>query len=116
MASNIRDKRKARKSSGTIKSNEEVYSSLGLDTTVTPDESEIEIIQTKYVKRKRLRPLVENEYDYKTMADKFSKTNTPQQLGNYRQAMEFLAHITLSKNADNDKIVDKLKNKILQTS
>ena len=74
MASNIRDKRKARTSSGTIKSNEEVYSSLGLDTTVTPDESEIEIIQTKYVKRKRLRPLVENEYDYKTMADKFSKT------------------------------------------
>ena len=112
MASNIRDKRKARKSSGTIKSNEEVYSSLGLDTTVTPDEDGIEIIQTKYVKRKRLRPLVENEYDYKTMADKFSKTNTPQQLGNYRQAMEFLAHITLSKNADNDKIVDRLKNLI----
>jgi hypothetical protein len=59
-----------------------------------------------------LRPLLETGYDYKDLADKYSKKNTPQQLGNYRQAMEFLAHITLSKNIDNDKIVDKLKDLI----
>ena len=52
MASNIRDKRKARKSTGTIKSNEEVYDSLGLDDAVAPDDNEIEIIQTKYVEIK----------------------------------------------------------------
>ena len=93
-------------------SNEEVYSSLGLDTTVGPDTDELDEIKTKYVKRKRLRPLVDSEYDYTTMAKKHSIENTPQQLGNYRQAMEFLAHITLSKNENNDKIVDRLKDLI----
>jgi hypothetical protein len=112
MASNIREKRKARKSIGTIKSNEEVYSSLGLDTTVTPDEDGIQVIQTKYVEKKRNRPLIESEYDYKIMAVTYSKKNVAQQLGNYRQAMEFLAHLTLSKNENNDKIVDRLKDLI----
>jgi len=46
------------------------------------------------------------------MANQYSEKNNAQQLGNYRQAMEFLAHITLSKNTDNDKIVDKLKDLI----
>ena len=102
MASNIRDKRKARKSTGTIKSNEEVYDSLGLDDAVAPDDNEIEIIQTKYVENKRTRPLVARKYSYEEMAVQHSEQNIPQQLGNYRQAMEFLAHITLSKNEDND--------------
>ena len=112
MASNIRDKRKARKSTGTIKSNEEVYDSLGLDDAVTPDDAEIEIIQTKYVENKRTRPLVARKYSYEEMAVQHSEKNIPQQLGNYRQAMEFLAHITLSKNEDNDKIVHRLKDMI----
>lgn len=110
--SSIRDKRKARKSTGTIRSNDDLYSSLGLNTTIGPDAEQLDDIKTKYVKRKRLRPLLENDYDYKTMADTYSKENVAQQLGNYRQAMEFLAHITLSKNENNDKIVDRLKDLI----
>ena len=112
MASSIRDKRKARKSSGTIKSNDELYNSLGDDAFVSLNEEELKESAIEYVKRKRLRPLLDTDYNYKELARKYSKKNTPQQLGNYRQAMEFLAHITLSKNADNDKIVGKLKDLI----
>ena len=113
MASNIRDKRKARKSTATITSNDELYASKGGKIfDEKPTESKLKEIKTKSIKRKRLRPLLETGYDYKDLADKYSKKNTPQQLGNYRQAMEFLAHITLSKNIDNDKIVDKLKDLI----
>ena len=112
MASNIRDKRKARKSSGTIKTNDELYNSLGDEAFITLDEEELKATAVEYVKRKRLRPLLDTDYNYKELARKYSKKNTPQQLGNYRQAMEFLAHITLSKNADNDKIVGKLKDLI----
>ena len=112
MASSIRDKRKARKSSGTIKTNDELYNSLGDEAFITLDEEELKATAVEYVKRKRLRPLLDTDYNYKELARKYSKKNTPQQLGNYRQAMEFLAHITLSKNADNDKIVGKLKDMI----
>ena len=77
-----------------------------------PTEDKLKEIKTKVVKRKRLRPLVDNTYRYKEMANQYSEKNNAQQLGNYRQAMEFLAHITLSKNTDNDKIVDKLKDLI----
>ena len=112
MASSIRDKRKARKSSGTIKTNDELYNSLGDEAFITLDEEELKATAVEYVKRKRLRPLLDTDYNYKELARKYSKKNTPQQLGNYRQAMEFLAHLTLSKNTDNDKIVDKLKDLI----
>jgi|TARA_B110000263_G_scaffold85931_1_gene75025 hypothetical protein len=112
MASNIRDKRKARKSSGTIKTNDELYNSLGDEAFITLDEEELKATAIEYVTRKRLRPLLDTDYNYKELARKYSKKNTPQQLGNYRQAMEFLAHITLSKNEDNDKIVGKLKDMI----
>ncbi len=54
MASNIRDKRKARKSSGTIKSNDELYNSLGEDAFDEPDEEELKVTALEYVKRKRL--------------------------------------------------------------
>jgi hypothetical protein len=105
----IKEKRRQRKEKGTIKSNEELYSSLGTDVFDIQTEVKLKEIKIKTVERKRLRPLRENEYNYKAMAKKYSETNVAQQLGNYRQAMEFLAHITLSKNIDNDKIVDKLK-------
>ena len=108
----IKEKRRQRKGKGTIKSNEELYSSLGTDVFDAPTEAKLKKIKTKIVERKRLRPLRENEYNYQVMATKYSQTNIAQQLGNYRQAMEFLAHITLSKNTDNDKIVDKLKDLI----
>ena len=105
----IKEKRRQRKEKGTIKSNEELYSSLGTDVFDIQTEVKLKEIKIKTVERKRLRPLRENEYNYKAMAKKYSETNVAQQLGNYRQAMEFLAHVTLSKNIDNDKIVDKLK-------
>ena len=108
----IKEKRRQRKGKVAITSNDELYNSLGLNTTIGPDAEQLDDIKTKYVKRKRLRPLLENDYDYKTMADTYSKENVAQQLGNYRQAMEFLAHITLSKNENNDKIVDRLKDLI----
>ena len=108
----IKEKRRQRKGKGPIKSNEELYNSLGEDAFVIPDEEELKVTAVEYVKRKRLLPLLETGYDYEELAVKYSKKNTPQQLGNYRQAMEFLAHITLSKNIDNDKIVDKLKDLI----
>lgn len=108
----IKEKRRQRKGKGTIKSNEELYNSLGADVFDTPTTTHLKEVKTKYVKRKRLRPLVENEYNYQAMATKYSETNIAQQLGNYRQAMEFLAHITLSKNVNNDKIVDRLKDLI----
>jgi hypothetical protein len=110
--SSIRDKRKARKSTRPITSNDELYSSLCIDKIDGPEAEQTDEIKTKYVKKKRLRPLVGSVYDYETMAKTYSKKNVAQQLGNYRQAMEFLAHITLSKNDNNDKIVDRLKDLI----
>tara|TARA_R110000822_G_scaffold5559_1_gene23761 strand:+ start:379 stop:1338 length:960 start_codon:yes stop_codon:yes gene_type:complete len=106
----IKEKRRQRKGKVAITSNDELYSTLGGEIFAEkPTESKLKKIKTKIVERKRLRPLRENEYNYKAMATKYSETNVAQQLGNYRQAMEFLAHVTLSKNIDNDKIVDKLK-------
>jgi hypothetical protein len=109
----IKEKRRQRKGKVAITSNDELYSTKGGEIFAEkPTESKLKKIKTKIVERKRLRPLRENEYNYKSMAKKYSETNVAQQLGNYRQAMEFLAHITLSKNIDNDKIVDKLKDLI----
>ena len=106
----IKEKRRQRKGKVAITSNDELYSTKGGEIfSEKPTESKLKKIKTKIVERKRLRPLRENEYNYKAMATKYSETNVAQQLGNYRQAMEFLAHVTLSKNIDNDKIVDKLK-------
>ena len=111
--STIRDKRRQRKTKGAITSNDELYDSLGGKIfNQKPSKTKLADIETKIVKRKRNRPLIDNEYNYQEMAQKYSEKNIAQQLGNYRQAMEFLAHITLSKNIDNDKIVDKLKDLI----
>ena len=106
----IKEKRRQRKGKVAITSNDELYSTLGGEIFAEkPTESKLKKIKTKIVERKRLRPIIKNGYDYPAMATKYSEINVEQQLGNYRQAMEFLAHITLSKNIDNDKIVDKLK-------
>jgi len=111
--STIRDKRRQRKTKGAITSNDELYDSLGGKIfSQKPSKTKLADIETKVVKRKRNRPLIDNEYNYQEMAQKYSEKNIAQQLGNYRQAMEFLAHITLSNNIDNDKIIDKLKNLI----
>lgn len=106
----IKEKRRQRKGKVAITSNDELYSTSGGDIFAEkPSKPQLKEIKTKTVLRKRLRPIIKNVYDYPAMADKYSEINVEQQLGNYRQAMEFLAHVTLSKNIDNDKIVDKLK-------
>ena len=111
--STIKDKRRQRRNKSTITSNDELYN-ISEEVFVHPDETPeyIEQIQVKTVERKRFRPLIGAEYDYKEMAEKYSEKNVAQQLGNYRQAMEFLAHATLPANADNDRIVDRLKDLI----
>lgn len=109
----IKEKRRQRKSKGAITSNDDLYSSKGgAIFDELPEETKLEDIKTKIVKRKRLRPLIDNSYNYQAMAKQYSNENTAQQLGNYRQAMEFLAHITLSNNIENDKIIDRLKDLI----
>jgi len=112
--STIKDKRRQRRNKSKITSNDELYSSLTEEVFVLPEETPeyVEQIQVKTVERKRFRPLIGAEYDYKQMAEKYSERNVAQQLGNYRQAMEFLAHVTLPANEDNDRIVDRLKNLI----
>ena len=109
----IKEKRRQRKGKVAITSNDELYSTLGGEIFAEkPTESKLKKIKTKIVERKRLRPIIKNGYDYRAMATKYSEINVEQQLGNYRQAMEYLAHVTLSKNVDNDKIVDRLKDLI----
>jgi len=111
--STIKDKRRQRRNKEVkITSNDELYlNSLGENVFMSPEETSehVKAIQVKTIERKRYRPLIGAEYDYETMANKYSERNVAQQLGNYRQAMEFLAHITLPSNDDNDKIVDRLK-------
>jgi len=112
--STIKDKRRQRRNKSKITSNDELYSSLTEEVFVLPDETPeyVEQIEVKTVERKRFRPLLGAEYNYKEMAEKYSERNVAQQLGNYRQAMEFLAHATLTTNVDNDRIVDRLKDLI----
>lgn len=106
----IKEKRRQRKGKAVITPNDELYSTLGGEIFAEkPSKPQLKEIKTKTVLRKRLRPIIKNEYNYQVMATKYSEINVEQQLGNYRQAMEYLAHVTLSKNIDNDKIVDKLK-------
>jgi hypothetical protein len=111
--STIKDKRRQRRNKSKITSNDELYTSSE-EVFVLPDETPeyVEQIQIKTVERKRYRPLIGAEYNYKEMAEKYSEKNVAQQLGNYRQAMEFLAHVTLPANEDNDRIVDRLKDLI----
>ena len=109
--STIRDKRRARRGERNIVSNEELYDTFTQEPVEETSEH-VQEIQMKTVERKRFRQLIGAEYDYETMAVKYSETNVAQQLGNYRQAMEFLAHCTLPRTEVNDKIVDKLKDLI----
>ena len=103
MASNIRERR-ARRSA--IKKNDELYDSIGVDPTLTITDEEPEMLAEHNIEestefkrvdrnRKKSRPLLQSGYDYQEMAVEYSKPNVAQQLGNYRQAMEFLANIIL---------------------
>lgn len=107
--SNIRERRNRR--AANIKKNDELYDEVGVTDLIEQEEldEEPEITETinyKRVSRRREKPLAKLDYDYQDMAVTYSKENVAQQLGNYRQAMEFLTHITPPIE---DKLTDRLK-------
>ena len=107
--SNIRERRNRR--AANIKKNDELYDEVGVADLIEQEEldEEPEITETinyKRVSRRREKPLAKLDYDYQDMAVTYSKENVAQQLGNYRQAMDFLTHI--SPPID-DKLTDRLK-------
>lgn len=107
--SNIRDRRNRR--AANIKKNDELYDEVGVADLIEQEELEeepeiTETINYKRVSRRREKPLAKLDYDYQDMAVTYSKENVAQQLGNYRQAMDFLTHI--SPPID-DKLTDRLK-------
>jgi len=107
--SNIRERRNRR--AANIKKNDELYDEVGVADLIEQEEldEEPEITETinyKRVSRRREKPLAKLDYDYQDMAVTYSKENVAQQLGNYRQAMDFLTHITPPID---DKITDRLK-------
>lgn len=107
--SNIRERRNRR--AANIKKNEELYDEVGVTDFIEQEEldEEPEITETinyQRVSRRREKPLAKLDYDYQDMAVTYSKENVAQQLGNYRQAMDFLTHITPPID---DKLTDRLK-------
>jgi len=107
--SNIRERRNRR--AANIKKNDELYDEVGVTDLIEQEEldEEPEITETinyKRVSRRREKPLAKLDYDYQDMAVTYSKENVAQQLGNYRQAMDFLTHITPPIE---DKLTDRLK-------
>ena len=107
--SNIRERRNRR--AANIKKNDELYDEVGVTDFIEQEEldEEPEITETinyKRVSRRREKPLAKLDYDYQDMAVTYSKENVAQQLGNYRQAMDFLTHITPPIE---DKLTDRLK-------
>ena len=110
--SSIQERRKSRYSKSKIQSNDDLYKSkdpsLSIDSPIVADSGP-EIVETeKKVRRKRRKPLPVEEYNYQKMNPEFSKQNVPQQLFNYRCAMEYLAHVNL-QGSNTDKIVDRFK-------
>ena len=107
--SNIRDRRNRR--AANIKKNDELYDEVGVADLIEQEELEeepeiTETINYKRVSRRREKPLAKLDYDYQDMAVTYSKENVAQQLGNYRQAMDFLTHIFPPID---DKLTDRLK-------
>lgn len=107
--SSIRERRNRR--AANIKKNDELYDEVGVTDLIEQEEldEEPEITETinyKRVSRRREKPLAKLDYDYQDMAVTYSKENVAQQLGNYRQAMDFLTHITPPID---DKLTDRLK-------
>ena len=111
--STIREKRR-RRNKNNVTSNDDIYIAMENEVFDAPEETVeyVAEIKEQTVERKRFRPLMGEEYDFTRLAEKYSERNVAQQLGNYRQAMEFLAHTTLPRNNNNDKIVERLKDLI----
>ena len=105
---NIRERRAKR---AKIKKNDELYEEAGIADLIVQEELDEETpveetINYKRVTKRRGKPLVSMDYNYQDMAVEYSKENVAQQLGNYRQAMDFLTHISPPLE---DKITDRLK-------
>lgn len=109
--STIRAKRKARRGNTKVVKNEELYDKAQVDTSLMnePVEENLIEIEERTVQRRKFKPLKSSTYDYKFMADTYSKTNVAQQLGNYRQALEFMAHYTMPKKTSGTKVIDRFK-------
>lgn len=107
---NIRERRASRRNKKIV-SQDDLYETANVSDEVidlTPEQlvHVEEKINQNRVDRRKGKPLNMIEYDYQSMAVDYSSTNVPQQLGNYRTAMEFLAHIYLT---NNDEITERLK-------
>ena len=103
--SNIRERRARR--AANFKKNEDLYQEAGVVVQEELDETELVKETVSRTPRKRkAKSLGVQEYNYQEMAVEYSKENVAQQLGNYRQAMDFLTHITPP---NDDKISDRLK-------
>ncbi|MDA9373815.1 hypothetical protein N9R43_00315 [bacterium] len=110
----IRDRRQ-RRTYKKIKKADELYDEAGVADLIVQDELDetpdiTETVNYKRVSRRREKPLVNSDFDYQTMAIEYSKENVAQQLGNYRQAMEFLTYIDPPK--IDSKLTDRLKDMI----
>ena len=107
--SNIRERRARR--AANFKKTDELYEEVGIAIQEELDDTEIiqETISKKPRRKKAQKSLLQIDYDYQSMAKEFSQENVAQQLGNYRQAMDFLAHINPPKKG---KIVDRFKDVI----
>lgn len=103
---NIRERRARR--AANFKKTDELYEEVGIAIQEELDETEIiqETISKKPRRKKAQKSLLQTDYDYQSMAKEFSQENVAQQLGNYRQAMDFLAYINPPKKG---KIVDRFK-------
>lgn len=110
--SNLREKRsrRANRKRNPIKSNADLYDSIGVDPTLTIEDEketvdpgiEIKISESEtFISSPKLE-----SYDYQEMANTYTEVNVAQQLGNYRSAMDFLTHHL--PNVE-DKLTERLK-------
>ena len=111
--SNIRERRQARFDRNKIKKSDDLYKSndpgvdISSDILIEEDTVQEKVsANPKLAKRRQARALMLKDYDYQTMAVEYSKENVGQQLGNYRNAMEFLAHTNMFKN---DNIINRFQ-------
>jgi len=111
--SKLRQKLSSRRAKNkSIKSNKDLYTSIGVDPTLTiEDENEKETydesleIKISESEPKISSPKLEN-YDYQDMSHTYTEINVAQQLGNYRNAMDFLTHYLPGVNDD---LTERLK-------
>lgn len=103
------DKNRRRKTS--VKSNKDLYDSVGVDPTLTIEDETVSssiddaVAISESYSDSVGAPLLET-YNYQEMSNTYSEINVSQQLGNYRSAMDFL---TYYMPLDKDTVSDRLK-------